>query len=140
MTALVAIRAPIGKARGCPPASGANESIPWDFAVRSHYIGASLPSRVHMRVLLSSLAIILSATANASAQLPRLAANDNRTPAGSLAGGVLTLSLEIGVGRWHPDAEDMPGIDLIAIRDAGRTRSVPARLIRVPLGTEVRAS
>ena len=93
-----------------------------------------------MRVQILSLAFFLSIAAHASAQLPRLAANDNRIPAGSLAGGVLTLNLEIGVGRWHPDAEDMPGIDVIAIREVGATGTVPAPLIRVPLGTEVRAS
>jgi hypothetical protein len=63
-----------------------------------------------MRVLIVSLAFSLSITAPAAAQLARLAANDNRIAAGRMADGVLTLDLEIGVGRWHPDAEDMPGI------------------------------
>jgi manganese oxidase len=93
-----------------------------------------------MRVPLLSLAFCLSISWHASAQIPRLTANDNRAPAGLLAGSVLTLNLELGIGRWHPDAEDMPGIDVIAIREAGRMGSIPGPLIRVPLGTEVRAS
>lgn len=70
----------------------------------------------------------------------RIAANDNRMPAGSLEHGVLTLHLRITHGDWHPDADDAPGTDALAFAEEGRAPSVPGPLIRVPAGTEVRST
>ena len=66
--------------------------------------------------------------------------NDNRTPAGSLRNGVLTLHLEAREAEWHPDGDAAPGIVVRAFAERGKRASVPGPLIRVPEGTEIRAS
>jgi manganese oxidase len=93
-----------------------------------------------MRRLMLTLGICIAAFQTASAQLPRLAANDNRAPAGVLNAGVLQLKLQITKGMWHPDGENDAGVDVIALGEVGKTASVPAPLIRVPKGTIVRAT
>ena len=67
-------------------------------------------------------------------------ANDNRSPAGTLANGVLTLHLRITHGMWHPDGDSAPGADIIAFAEDGHAASVPGPLVRVPVGTEIRTS
>jgi len=69
----------------------------------------------------------------------RIAINDNRTPAGTLQNGVLTLRLEARLGEWHPDRDADPGISLAAFGEEGRALQIPAPLIRVPAGTEIHA-
>ena len=66
--------------------------------------------------------------------------NDNRTPAGILKRGTLTLHLEARVARWHPDAENGPGVDVPAFAERGRPARIPGPLIRVPAGTVVDVS
>ncbi|HEX2779127.1 MAG TPA: multicopper oxidase domain-containing protein, partial [Gemmatimonadaceae bacterium] len=70
----------------------------------------------------------------------RAAINDNRTPAGTLRDGVLTLRLEARESEWHPDGERAPGIIVRAFAERGKRASIPGPLIRVPEGTEIRAS
>jgi manganese oxidase len=70
----------------------------------------------------------------------RVVVNDNRTPAGTLRNGVLTLRLEIRAGQWHPDKETDPGVEILAFAEEGRALQNPGPMIRVPEGTEVRAS
>jgi FtsP/CotA-like multicopper oxidase with cupredoxin domain len=83
-------------------------------------------------LLLSSLA----APANES-----IAPNDNRQPAGKLENGVLTIGLEARTGTWRPEGEHGRVLDsLAAFAEVGKPLSTPGPLIRVPLGTEVRAS
>lgn len=91
-----------------------------------------------MHPAVATLILCCTSAQVAVAQLPRLAANDNRVPAGVLAKGVLTLDLEIVAGKWHPDGEQNPGVDVYAFREVGKRASVPAPLIRVPAGTIVR--
>ena len=74
------------------------------------------------------------------ATLPRIEANRNLSPAGQLRDGVLTLRLEIRDGDWYPEAETGPGVVVQAFAEEGRTLQVPGPLIRVPAGTEVRAT
>jgi len=50
---------------------------------------------------------------------------------------VLALDLDLRTGRWHPDAEDGPSIDVQALGEAGRSLQIPSPLIRVPEGTEL---
>ncbi len=66
--------------------------------------------------------------------------NDNRTPAGSLRDGVLTVHLEARVGEWHPDGDAAPGADLPAFAEAGKAPQIPGPLIRVVAGTTVVAT
>ncbi|HSJ62912.1 MAG TPA: hypothetical protein VK922_03290 [Gemmatimonadaceae bacterium] len=89
------------------------------------------------------LPLMLLLVADAAPQQQRLAvvtANDNRTPAGTLRDGVLTLSLDATLAMWHPDGDSLPGLPVEAFAEAGRRPIAPGPLIRVPAGTEIRAS
>jgi FtsP/CotA-like multicopper oxidase with cupredoxin domain len=66
--------------------------------------------------------------------------NDNRTPAGVLANGVLTLELRAADGLWRPEGPDGPALEIEAFGEAGAPLVVPAPLIRVPQGAEIAAS
>jgi FtsP/CotA-like multicopper oxidase with cupredoxin domain len=82
---------------------------------------------------------------NAEAAAARLAllpleTNRNLSPAGQLRDGVLDLHLEIGDGKWHPEAEAGPSIPVRAFAEAGKPPQIPGPLIRVPAGTEVHAT
>lgn len=72
--------------------------------------------------------------------LPPMFANPNRTPAGHLAGGVLTVRLVARPGRWSPEEADGAGLDVEAFGEEGGPLQNPGPLIRVPEGTEIRAS
>jgi FtsP/CotA-like multicopper oxidase with cupredoxin domain len=69
---------------------------------------------------------------------PRIAVNDNRSPAGDLSDGVLRVSLVADVGLWYPELEHGPGLVIQAFGEEGKPLQVPGPLIRVPAGTEVR--
>ncbi len=73
----------------------------------------------------------------AQAPLARISANDNRTPAGVLRNGVLRLQLDVVRAMWHPDRADEPGVDVLAFAERGHAPSIPAPLIRVPVGTAI---
>ncbi len=64
-------------------------------------------------------------------------ANQNRTPAGTLQGGVLNVQLEIRNGAWHPEAEDGPQLFVQAFGEPGHPAQIPGPLLRVPQGTTV---
>ena len=65
--------------------------------------------------------------------------NDNRTPAGVLRDGVLTIHLEMRESDWRPDGDAEPGLVVHAFAEAGKRVVVPGPLIRVPEGTEIHA-
>jgi FtsP/CotA-like multicopper oxidase with cupredoxin domain len=69
----------------------------------------------------------------------QIAINDNRTPAGVLRNGVLTVRLEAREGEWHPERDTDPGIVVRAFAEEGKQLQVPGPLIRVPEGTEIHA-
>jgi FtsP/CotA-like multicopper oxidase with cupredoxin domain len=71
---------------------------------------------------------------------PAALANDNRTPAGSLRGGTLTLRLVLQAGRWYPEGEQGCGIGLHVFGEEGKAAQTPGPLIRVPVGTELRVT
>ena len=73
----------------------------------------------------------------AAQTLPPIATNDNRTPAGTLKGGVLSLQLEMRRGVWHPEKDDGEAIPVYAFAETGKPLQVPAPAIRVPEGTTV---
>ena len=99
---------------------------------------------MRLRFTFTSLLSLAGLTAGArpphAIALERAVTNDNRTPAGSLRDGVLTVRLEAREGEWHPDGEAAPGIVVRAFAEAGKRASVPGPLIRVPEGTRVHAS
>lgn len=70
----------------------------------------------------------------------RIAINDNRTAAGVLRNGILTIRLEARSGEWHPDRDSEPGVVVHAFAEEGKAAQIPGPLIRVPEGTEIRAS
>ena len=89
---------------------------------------------------LAAACILFAAQAHAQSALPVAIANDNRISAGTLQNGVLTLRLEVVQAMFHPDRDEDPGVDMLALREVGRAPSIPAPLIRVPAGTEVRTT
>jgi len=82
---------------------------------------------------------IVSAT-HAQSTPPRVAVNDNRGAAGTLENGVLTLKMSVVRAMWHPDRDEDPGAEILAFQEDGRAPSIPAPLIRVPVGTEIRTT
>jgi len=71
----------------------------------------------------------------ANASIARV--NDNRHPAGTLAGGTLTLSLDVVEAAYQPEGELDPVVRILAFAETGKTPSVPAPLVRAPVGTRV---
>jgi FtsP/CotA-like multicopper oxidase with cupredoxin domain len=74
------------------------------------------------------------------ARLPRIEANPNLSSAGQLRDGVFTVQLEIREGDWYPEGETVPSVVVQAFAEEGRALQIPGPLIRVPAGTEVRAT
>ncbi len=69
--------------------------------------------------------------------LPNITLNDNRDPAGTMRGGVLTLDMEIVEGDWHLLGDDQTPGQVPAFAERGRAPSIPGPLLRVPVGTPV---
>jgi FtsP/CotA-like multicopper oxidase with cupredoxin domain len=95
-----------------------------------------------MRIALAAAVIapLLTLSSFRSSAAPeRITINDNRSSAGVLRDGVLTLRLEAREGEWHPDRDSDPGILVRAFAEEGKSLLVPGPLVRVPEGTEVRA-
>jgi len=93
----------------------------------------------------TSLLVLLLVVGNRSVasdtpDLPVVAANDNRAPAGEHQGSLLTLRLVLRRARWYPDRETDPFIDLHAFGEVGKAPQIPGPLVRVPEGTEIVAS
>jgi len=80
------------------------------------------------------------ASASDAPQLPRIITHDNTEASGKLEDGVLILRLEIREGEWHPDAEDGPGMPVLAFAEEGKSPSIPGPMIRVPQGTRIKVS
>jgi FtsP/CotA-like multicopper oxidase with cupredoxin domain len=95
-------------------------------------------SGVH-RPVLHALAGLLAATSLAYAGAERVSVNDNRTPAGTAAQGILTLRLEARQGEWRPDGDTGQPLTVKAFAVGGGPLQVPGPLIRVVEGSEVRA-
>jgi FtsP/CotA-like multicopper oxidase with cupredoxin domain len=74
------------------------------------------------------------------ANLPHVAANDNRSPAGTLTNGTLEVKLEITSGLWHPEAEDGMPLRMEVFAEEGKAPVNPGPLIRVVAGTDIHVS
>ncbi|MGH7586725.1 MAG: multicopper oxidase domain-containing protein [Gemmatimonadales bacterium] len=74
---------------------------------------------------------------NPTGDLPPAAFNENRTAAGRLSGGTLTLALEIRQSIWHLLGDDQPGASILAFAEVGKGPQMPGPLVRVPLGTRL---
>ena len=91
-------------------------------------------------VMLLLLSPAASAGSAENSPLPLVAANDNRTPAGQLKSGVLTLQLELRQGRWYPEDEGGPYRDVYAFAEENHAPQSSGPLIRVPQGTKIHAT
>ncbi len=74
------------------------------------------------------------------AGLPEVATHDNRTAAGTVVDGVLTLQLRAAAGLWRPEGNDGLARQIEAFGEISGPLSAPAPLIRVPTGTEIAAT
>lgn len=96
-----------------------------------------------MRALLAVLAIgviAVPAMPDSNAAPEQVAINRNEKAAGALRDGALTLRLELREGEWHPDGAGTPGIRVYAFGEEGKPLQVPGPLVRIPQGTQVRAT
>ena len=80
------------------------------------------------------------AVASPRSDLPVVAANDNRVPAGVLKNDTLRIDLVVAMARWFPEADSGPYVDVATFAEVGRTPQIPAPLIRVTAGTTIVAS
>ena len=85
-------------------------------------------------------ALVLVGGATQPFAVDTVAPNDNQHSAGVLEKGVLTVSLEARSGRWYPEGEGGRTLDVAAFAEEGKALSNPGPLIRVPVGTTVRAT
>ena len=86
------------------------------------------------------LLFFASSTRAPDTALDAVQPNDNRTPAGVLAGGVLTLAMDARMAAWKPDLRVDSAASVQVFAERGKTPTIPGPLIRVPLGTEIRVS
>jgi FtsP/CotA-like multicopper oxidase with cupredoxin domain len=86
------------------------------------------------------LAFLAGGVAHRQPSLPIAAPNDNRTPAGTLQGGVLSIALEATNSIWYPDGDSLPGMPIEVFAEPGKQPTTPGPLLRVPAGTELRVS
>jgi FtsP/CotA-like multicopper oxidase with cupredoxin domain len=97
-------------------------------------------SRCSRSLCFSAVFCLLAALALAQSPAEDIIANQNRTPAGKLENGALTLHLELRNGAWRPEADDGPKIFVQAIGEAGKPAQIPGPLMRMPTGTTVHVS
>ncbi len=65
--------------------------------------------------------------------------NDNRRAAGRLREGVLDIDLVATRGRWYPERDEGPAHEVYVFGEHRQALQNPGPLIRVPVGTEIRA-
>ena len=69
----------------------------------------------------------------------RIAANDNRAPAGATSVDGLTVGLVVQRGDWYPEGDTGYHLTVAAFAEEGKRPSIPGPLLRVEAGTMVRA-
>ena len=84
--------------------------------------------------------VLLGGRSAGGERLSRIHLNDNRTAAGQLRDGVLTLTLRAGVGQWRPEGAGGPVLTVEAFGEVTGALQVPAPLVRVTEGTRIIAS
>jgi FtsP/CotA-like multicopper oxidase with cupredoxin domain len=90
--------------------------------------------------LLAGTALFLTVTAVGDQATPAAICNDNRTPAGTLANGVLNIHLEARQAVWYPNENDKAHLVVSAFAEEGHGPQIPGPLLRVPAGIEVSAT
>ena len=98
----------------------------------------------HTALALVSLLVLGSTgcgrATTSEASATRIAPNDNRNSGGQLQNGTFRISLEARTGQWQPEGGEGKSLDVAAWAEAGKPMQNPGPLIRVPEGTEVRAT
>ena len=75
--------------------------------------------------------------ASDASPFPITSANDNRTPAGNLTNGILTLRLALREARWYAEEPDGVYEDVYSFAEEGHAPQSPGPLIRVTQGTRI---
>lgn len=70
----------------------------------------------------------------------RAVIHDNDRAAGTLEGGILRVHLRAVEADWRPMGEDQPGAVVYAFAEGSGPPMIPSPHLRVPLGTEIRAT
>ena len=97
-----------------------------------------MPCLLRLGIIGLTLCPVASAArADDNDKLPAVTANDNRTPAGELRNGTLSLQLELREGRWYPENSGGPYRDVYAFAEADHAPQSSGPLIRVPQGTQI---
>lgn len=91
-------------------------------------------------IILVALCPVALARPAENSSLPVVMANDNRTAAGEVKNGVLTVHLELRQGRWYPEDEKGQYRDVYAFAEAGHEPQSSGPLIRVSQGTQIHAT
>ena len=91
------------------------------------------------RALIAPLALLFAGSTLSHAP-DSVGANDNRRSAGTLKNGVLTVALEARTGMWRPEGSGGRALEIAAFAESGKSLSTPGPMLRVPVGTEVRAT
>jgi FtsP/CotA-like multicopper oxidase with cupredoxin domain len=94
---------------------------------------------------LVAFSMVLTAAANPAGRVvpagapTAVAANDNRTAAGTYVGDTLVLRLTLATVAWHFLGDSDPGLTVAAFAEEGKTPTIPAPLVRVHVGTPIHA-
>ena len=90
-----------------------------------------------LNILALGMVALLSTSTGSGFAPPRVTPNDNRTPAGKLRNGVLTVRMVAQPALWRPEGPNGPDLPIYAFTEEGKRPQVPGPLIRVPVGTEI---
>jgi FtsP/CotA-like multicopper oxidase with cupredoxin domain/uncharacterized damage-inducible protein DinB len=89
--------------------------------------------------LFASNMLLLTAVASGET-ISAATCNDNRTPAGTLSNGVLSVHLEARQAVWYPNQVGRAHLVVSAFGEEGHGPQIPGPLLRVPVGVEVSAT
>src|SRR5215471_21215523 len=89
--------------------------------------------------LFASNMLLLTAVA-AGETISAATCNDNRTSAGTLSNGVLSVHLEARQAVWFPNEVGKLHLVVSAFAEEGHAPQIPGPLVRVPAGAEVLAT
>jgi manganese oxidase len=89
---------------------------------------------------LGFLALVMTIGTASATAASDIAINDNRRPAGVAGDHTLTINLRAAIGAWRPEGHRGPALTTEAFGEEGSVLQVPAPLLRVRQGTQIRAS
>src|SRR5262245_66249094 len=101
---------------------------------------------MHHNYALSAPAMLLGAAlffpiaSHTAPDTNRIVPNDNISVAGTLKNGVLDVHLDARQGQWQPYGVSGPAITLRAFGEVGKPLQTPGPMLRVTVGTRIRAS